>query len=180
MVSCLCSDAGILGFKTNHSLRVTSATRLFHSGADEQLIMSHTGHRSVDGVRTYKWESQEQKRSLSNVLNAASNGQPVQVATKKPKLDLVEWTVDQPLQHSACKYTHCYCHCGQLQLYRLLFHRYQLCKVNYHSSTFLTQILYRSLYQYSFALLSYCSMIPYCSSISEYFHCAAGYVYVEN
>ena len=85
MVSHLCSDAGILGFKTNHSLRVTSATCLFHSGVDEQLIMFHTRHRSVDaGVRTYKRESQEQKRSLSNVLNAASNGQPVQFATKKP------------------------------------------------------------------------------------------------
>ena len=79
-----------LGFKTNHSLRVTSATRLFHSGADEQLIMSHTRHRSADGVRTYKRESQEQKWSLSNILNAASNGQPVQFATKKPKLDLVD------------------------------------------------------------------------------------------
>ena len=42
-VARLCSDAGILGFKTNHSLQVTSAIRLLHSGADEQLILSHTG-----------------------------------------------------------------------------------------------------------------------------------------
>ena len=34
----------------------------------------------------------------------------------------------------------------------------------YHSSTFLTQILYSSLYQYSFALLSYCSRVIYQSS----------------
>lgn len=33
-VARLCRDAGISGFKTNHSLRVTTATRLFHSGAD--------------------------------------------------------------------------------------------------------------------------------------------------
>ena len=100
----LCSDAGISGFKTNHSLRVTTATRLFHSGADEQLIMSHTGHRSVDGVRTYKHESQEQKRSLSNVLNAASNGQPVPFeigATKKPRLDLVD------IENSGQSINHC-------------------------------------------------------------------------
>ena len=45
----LCQVAGISGFKTNHSLRVTSATRLFQSGLDEQLIMSRTGHRSVEG-----------------------------------------------------------------------------------------------------------------------------------
>ena len=29
----------LVGFKTNHSLRVTSATRLFQGGVDEQLIM---------------------------------------------------------------------------------------------------------------------------------------------
>ena len=76
-VSRLCTSADISGFKTNHSLRVTTATRLFHSGADEQLIMSHTGHRSIDGVRSYKRENEAQKRSLSSVLNSASNGQPV-------------------------------------------------------------------------------------------------------
>ena len=60
----LCKLAGITGFKTNHSLRVTSATRLFQSGIDEQLIMSHTGHRSIDGVRSYKRISEEQKKYL--------------------------------------------------------------------------------------------------------------------
>ena len=31
----LCETAEITGFKTNHSLRVTNATRLFQSGAEE-------------------------------------------------------------------------------------------------------------------------------------------------
>ena len=53
------------------SLRVTSATRLFQSGIDEQLIMSHTGHRSVYGVRSYKRISEEQK-SASGVLSSTS------------------------------------------------------------------------------------------------------------
>ena len=44
----LCAAAGIEGYKTNHSLRVTAATRLFKSGVDEQLIMSMTGHRSIE------------------------------------------------------------------------------------------------------------------------------------
>lgn len=69
----LCQQAGISGFKTNHSLRVTSATRLFQSGVDEQLIMSHTGHRSVDGVRSYKRISEQQKKALSSVLMSASS-----------------------------------------------------------------------------------------------------------
>lgn len=71
----LCERAGISGFKTNHSLRVTSATRLFQSGVEEQLIMSRTGHRSVEGVRTYKRTSTEQKEALSKVLNSATNGE---------------------------------------------------------------------------------------------------------
>ena len=53
-MSRVCSLAGIDGFKTNHSLRVTAATRLFQAGVDEQLIMKRTGHCSIDGVRTYK------------------------------------------------------------------------------------------------------------------------------
>ena len=65
----LCSKAGVGGYKTNHSLRVTSATRLFQCGTDEQLIMRRTGHRSTDGVRVYKCSSDEQEALLSKVLN---------------------------------------------------------------------------------------------------------------
>jgi hypothetical protein len=52
--------------------------------------MAHTGHRSVDGVRTYKRVSEEQRRSLSTVLNSASSGHPMPYEVevkKKPKLD---------------------------------------------------------------------------------------------
>lgn len=79
----LCQAAGISGFKTNHSLRVTSATRLFQSGTDEQLIMSRTGHRSVEGVRAYKRVGDEQRKELSEILNSATNGIP---ETKKRKI----------------------------------------------------------------------------------------------
>lgn len=46
----MCNAAGISGYKTNHSLRATTATRLYQAGVDEQLIMERTGHRSLDGV----------------------------------------------------------------------------------------------------------------------------------
>lgn len=62
-ISKLCKSADIAGFKTNHS------TRLFQSGADEQLIMDHTGHRSVDGIRAYKQVSEEQEKEVSSILN---------------------------------------------------------------------------------------------------------------
>ena len=87
----LCAKADITGFKTNHSLRVTNATRLFQSGAAEQLIMERTGHHSLDGVHAYKRTSDEQQKSVSNVLNSATNGTPASAiqseAPKKLKLD---------------------------------------------------------------------------------------------
>ena len=64
----LCSMAGIQGHKLNHSLRVTTATRLFHAGVDEQLIMKDTGHRSLDVVHLYKRVSNEQHREISEIL----------------------------------------------------------------------------------------------------------------
>ena len=68
-VSDMCSKAGIKGFRTNHSLRATSATRLFSAGADEQLIMERTGHQSVDGVRSYKRTSNHFNEEVSDILN---------------------------------------------------------------------------------------------------------------
>ena len=69
MVKEMCKAAGITGYKTNHSLRATTATRLFQAGVDEQLIMERTGHRSLDGVRSYKRTSQEQRQALSDIVN---------------------------------------------------------------------------------------------------------------
>ena len=68
-VARLCTSAGISGFKTNHSLRATAATRLFQKGVDEQLIMSVTGHKSVDGVRSYKRLSEQQLKDVSDQLH---------------------------------------------------------------------------------------------------------------
>ncbi len=70
-MSRLCKAAGISGLKTNHSLRVTNATQLYASGVDEQLVMERTGHRSVDGVRTYKRTSDDQQVAPSDILNRA-------------------------------------------------------------------------------------------------------------
>ena len=65
----LCKEAGIAGFRTNHSLRATAATRLYNAGVDEQQVMEITGHRSVEGVRSYKHTSKGQKEAISDILN---------------------------------------------------------------------------------------------------------------
>ena len=70
-VACLCKSAGIKGHKTNHSLRVTAATRLYESGVDEQLVMETTGHCSTEGVRTYKRTSAMQREAVSDILSCA-------------------------------------------------------------------------------------------------------------
>ena len=71
-VARLCKAANIEGFKTNHSLRATTATRLYHSNLDEQLIMERTGHRSIEGIRNYKRTSERQHQAVSQLLNNAS------------------------------------------------------------------------------------------------------------
>ena len=38
---------------------------LFQAGVEEQLIMSRTGHQSLDGVRTYKRVPEEQCQQVS-------------------------------------------------------------------------------------------------------------------
>jgi hypothetical protein len=68
-VARLCSSAGIQGYKTNHSLRATSTSRLYQSCAEEQQVMERTGHRSVEGVRSYKRTSEKQRQALSDILN---------------------------------------------------------------------------------------------------------------
>lgn len=50
----MCSNAGLDSCHTNHSLKATLASRLYHKNVDEQVIMQMTGHRSIDGVRSYK------------------------------------------------------------------------------------------------------------------------------
>ena len=75
-VARVCQTGGVTRFKTNHSLCVTTATRLFQRGVDEQLIMARTGHRSIEGVRTYKRISEQQVKDVSTLLNDATNGAP--------------------------------------------------------------------------------------------------------
>lgn len=65
----LFTAAGIAGHYSNHSLRVTTATRLFDAGLDEQLIMSRTGHSSNAGVRSYKRITTQLQEKTSEILN---------------------------------------------------------------------------------------------------------------
>ena len=80
----------------NHSLRATTTTRLYHSGVDEQLVMERTGHRSLEGVRSYKRTSDTQREALSDILNHP----------KQPRVHTVASVSQLPPSNSATS-----CHC---------------------------------------------------------------------
>ena len=61
-------NAGFEGHYTNHSLRRSSASRLYDAGMPEQVIQETTGHRSSDGVKAYKCTSSSFKRKGSEIL----------------------------------------------------------------------------------------------------------------
>ncbi|XP_046550056.1 uncharacterized protein LOC124259878 isoform X2 [Haliotis rubra] len=67
VVKRLCARAGFEGFYTNHSLRATTATRLYESGLDEQLIAERTGHRST-AIRAYKRTSEGMLKIVDDVV----------------------------------------------------------------------------------------------------------------
>lgn len=77
----LCKDANISGYKTNHSLRATCATRLFDEGVDEQLIMQRTGHRTTQGVRGYKRTSEQHHYNTSVIIDNKSLKEAQQSST---------------------------------------------------------------------------------------------------
>ena len=68
VVKDLCKKSSAEGFYTNHSLRSSSATRMYQGGVDEQLICEVTGHRSL-AVRAYKRTSQDQRKKLSQIIS---------------------------------------------------------------------------------------------------------------
>jgi len=45
----LCKEAWLNGYFTNHSLKATTATRLFEAGVNKQLILLRTGHLTTSG-----------------------------------------------------------------------------------------------------------------------------------
>ena len=60
-------DANLDGYFTNHSLRRTGTTRLFHAGIDRKLVKEYSAHRS-DAVDQYQITSNKQKENISKVL----------------------------------------------------------------------------------------------------------------
>ena len=69
MVPTMCEEANIVGKKTNHSLRVAGASSLFAAGIPERVIQQRTGHRSLDGLRTFERVTEDQNVEVSKILS---------------------------------------------------------------------------------------------------------------
>ena len=67
----MCKAVGFKGNFTNHSLRSMSATRMYESGVEEQVIAEITGHRSLC-VHSYKRTSISQKHKAAEALCSLS------------------------------------------------------------------------------------------------------------
>ncbi|XP_052086492.1 transcriptional regulator QRICH1-like [Mytilus californianus] len=70
VVASICQEAGIGGYRTNHSLRA----RMYDAGVDEQLICKVTGHRS-NAVRNYKRTNEKQKRKINSVIQGQTDSE---------------------------------------------------------------------------------------------------------
>ena len=66
----LCTKAGFQGKFTNHSLRATSASRMYQNEVPEQIIKEVTGHKS-ECVRLYKRTSDNIREKASCTISGA-------------------------------------------------------------------------------------------------------------
>ena len=84
----LCSKAGFEGKFTNHSLRATSASRMFQANVPEQVIKEVTGHRS-DCVRSYKRTSDDIREHASRTISCGNEAKKRKIVkeVKEPEVD---------------------------------------------------------------------------------------------
>ena len=67
------SEKGELTTKyTNHSLRATSASRMFASNVPEKVIQEKTGHGSLAGLRAYKHATTRQEQVVAKYWSLVS------------------------------------------------------------------------------------------------------------
>lgn len=90
----MCQDAGLKGNYSNHSGRVTAVTRLYDAGVPEKAIMKRSGHRSIEGVRTYQREDVDANVAVSNVLSGQDTSTDVAALLDSDDQSLVNACVE--------------------------------------------------------------------------------------
>ena len=70
---------------SNHSLRATSASRLFASNLPEKKIQEKTGHRSLIGLRAYERTTTQQEHTITKILSSIEQGH--EMGLEEPKVE---------------------------------------------------------------------------------------------
>jgi hypothetical protein len=100
----MCQAAGIVGRKTNHSLRATAASEMFARQVPEKLIQERTGHHSLEALRTYERSNEEQHKAVSSVLcdsKPSTYSQQIIQSTKSCTLSIHGASTGAPAQSSS-------------------------------------------------------------------------------
>ena len=95
MVPKMSEEAGTSVRYTNHSLRATSANRLFACNILEKIIKEKTGHRNLAGLRSYEKTTCEQEHFAMKVLNAERSEERVGECDKVCKVEGASDAKDQ-------------------------------------------------------------------------------------
>lgn len=101
MVKEVCTEAGVGGNKTNHSLRATGATEMYQAGVPEKIIQERTGHLSLSGLRQYERSCDNQHKAVSHVLAAKEN------VSYQQKLTLNSHSYHMPIPQPQYSFSHC-------------------------------------------------------------------------
>ena len=72
MTKTMCTEAGIPGNKTNHSLRAYLSTEMYNAGILENVIQDGSRHWSIDGLQKYEKISEKQMESVCYALKVDS------------------------------------------------------------------------------------------------------------
>ena len=92
MMSHMAKKAGLVGKKTNHSVRRTMCSRLLHAGVPPTIIQQLSGHKNVQSINNYATASREQQHAMCNILQG--NSASVQSPLSPLSIPVSEGTVD--------------------------------------------------------------------------------------
>ena len=99
MVPKMFQEASMTKKATNHSLRATGTTEMYRCGVPENVIKERTGHKSLDGLRTYERTTLEQQKAVSKILtdcNRPSSGSFNMIMEKEERRSTVNDSQNVP------------------------------------------------------------------------------------
>ena len=80
--------AGLPVKYNNHSLRATSASRMFQTGVPEKIVAEVTGHKSMKALRQYERTTEQQFQSVGSSISVMETfGQEQVLSVSKSEIE---------------------------------------------------------------------------------------------